>query len=236
MTMRPANLPPSLSSSRHTVTLVAVLAVLLGALALPQAGAAKTPCSTQLINDWYDGRIDKAYSLACYKQALSALPEDVEIYSSAREDIQRALFEATRKTGKPPTGAKTLIQPPKTQVGNRNRPTVPEDQTPAPTPTPKGTPPTPPPATTTATTTTPRPATPVQTTEETETTDTEAAGSGPIDTLFDQGRPERADSIPVPLLVLAGLALLLLAAGAAGFIARRLQARRVPLPGDETQL
>jgi len=218
--MRPANLPPSLSSSRHTVTLVAVLAVLLGALALPQAGAAKTPCSTQLINDWYDGRIDKAYSLACYKQALSALPEDVEIYSSAREDIQRALFEATRKTGKPPTAAKTLIQPPKKQVGNRNPPTVPENETPAPTPTPKGTPSTPPPATTTTT----------------ETTDTEAAGSGPIDELFEQGRPERADSIPVPLLVLAGLALLLLAAGAAGFIARRLQARRVPLPGDESQL
>jgi len=231
--MRPANLPPSLSSSHHTVTLVAVLAVLLGALALPQAGAAKTPCSTQLINDWYDGRIDKAYSLACYKQALSALPEDVEIYSSAREDIQRALFEATRKTGKPPTAAKTLIQPPKKQVGNRNPPTVPENETPAPTPTPKGTPSTPPPATTTATT--PKPATPVQT-EETETTDAEAAGSGPIDELFDQGRPERADSIPVPLLVLAGLALLLLAAGAAGFIARRLQARRVPLPGDESQL
>ena len=230
--MRPANLSSPLLLTRHAVALLAVLTSLLGALALPQASAAKTPCSTVLINDWYDGRIDKSYSLKCYKQALSALPEDVEIYSSAREDIQRALFQATRRTGKPPPSRNTLIKPPTKQVGNTNPPTVPEGVTPAPTPTPRGTPPTPPTPPSTATTA--RPATPVQT-EETETTETTAVGS-PIDTLFDQGRPERADSIPVPLLVLAGLALLLLAAGAAGFVARRLQARRVPLPGDETQL
>jgi hypothetical protein len=32
----------------------------------------------------------------------------------------------------------------------------------------------------------------------------------------------------LPLLVLAGLALLLIAAGSLGYVARRLQARRVP--------
>jgi hypothetical protein len=37
---------------------------------------------------------------------------------------------------------------------------------------------------------------------------------------------DSADSVPVPLLVLAGLALLLVAAGAAGLIARRVQSRR----------
>jgi hypothetical protein len=38
--------------------------------------------------------------------------------------------------------------------------------------------------------------------------------------------PSTADSIPVPLLVLGGLAFLLMAAAAVSFIARRLQARR----------
>jgi len=38
-----------------------------------------------------------------------------------------------------------------------------------------------------------------------------------------------ADSVPIPLLVLAAIAVLLLAAGSAGFIARRLQARKVQL-------
>nr|MBA2463009.1 hypothetical protein [Actinomycetota bacterium] len=42
--------------------------------------------------------------------------------------------------------------------------------------------------------------------------------------------PASSDSIPVPLLVLAGLALLLVAAGSVGYVVRRLQARRVP-PG-----
>ena len=48
-------------------------------------------------------------------------------------------------------------------------------------------------------------------------------------------RPSSADSVPIPLLVLAGLALLLLASAAVAFAARRLQARRVrvaPLPTD----
>lgn len=43
-------------------------------------------------------------------------------------------------------------------------------------------------------------------------------------------KPSNADSVPIPLLVLAGLALILLAAAAASFAARRIQARRHPLP------
>jgi hypothetical protein len=42
--------------------------------------------------------------------------------------------------------------------------------------------------------------------------------------------PDTADSIPVPLLVLGGLALLLIAAAAVSFLARRMQARRTPDP------
>jgi len=43
--------------------------------------------------------------------------------------------------------------------------------------------------------------------------------------------PSNRDSIPLPLLVLAGLASLLLAAGAAGALTRRLEARRAPAGG-----
>jgi hypothetical protein len=42
--------------------------------------------------------------------------------------------------------------------------------------------------------------------------------------------PTNADAIPLPLLILAGLAMLLLAAAAASLIARRIQARRTPPP------
>ena len=43
--------------------------------------------------------------------------------------------------------------------------------------------------------------------------------------------PKNAGSVPLPLLVLAGIAMLLLAAAAASFVARRIQGRRVvPAP------
>jgi hypothetical protein len=45
--------------------------------------------------------------------------------------------------------------------------------------------------------------------------------------LLDFLKPSNADSVPIPLLVLAGLALVLLAAAGASFLARRVQARRV---------
>jgi hypothetical protein len=52
----------------------------------------------------------------------------------------------------------------------------------------------------------------------------------PSDGLFDRGfgsiAPANADSMPLPLLILGGLALLLIAGGAAGLVARRLRARR----------
>src|SRR5439155_9842345 len=53
------------------------------------------------------------------------------------------------------------------------------------------------------------------------------AGKGFINTIFDRLGPGNAQSIPLPLLVLAGLALLLLLAAGATWFARRLQARRV---------
>ncbi len=54
--------------------------------------------------------------------------------------------------------------------------------------------------------------------------------------VLDVFGPKNADAIPLPLLILAGVAFLLLAAGGASLVARRLHARRVvpaPAPARE---
>lgn len=45
---------------------------------------------------------------------------------------------------------------------------------------------------------------------------------------FDKLGPNNADSMPLPLIILGGLALLLVAAGAAGLVSRRFRTRGVP--------
>ena len=50
--------------------------------------------------------------------------------------------------------------------------------------------------------------------------------SGPIQRVLGELGPDRADSIPIPLMILAGFALLLIAAGAASVLVRRLNGRR----------
>ena len=47
---------------------------------------------------------------------------------------------------------------------------------------------------------------------------------------FDKLGPNNADSMPLPLLILGGLALLLIGAGAVGLASRRFRTRRVPAP------
>jgi hypothetical protein len=59
----------------------------------------------------------------------------------------------------------------------------------------------------------------------------EATPNDPGDGLYNQAidklGPTNSDSIPLPLLILAGLALLMVAAGAAGLVSRHLKARKV---------
>lgn len=56
---------------------------------------------------------------------------------------------------------------------------------------------------------------------------------GPIARVLSELGPKRADSLPVPLLILAAFALLLIGAGAAGMVTRKLASRRVrPGPPD----
>lgn len=169
--------------------LLGVAAVVLLAFTAGPAAAAKS-CGEKVIDDWYaDGRVDGTYPPHCYDDAIESVPPDVRDYSSAVEDIQRALQARLRGDDPPPA---------------QSDPTPGDDG-------PTGTGETG--TTSTKTDTTAKPRTP----------DEGPEAAPPAD-------DASADSVPVPLLVLAGLALLLIAAGSAGYVTRRLQARRLPPP------
>jgi hypothetical protein len=186
---------------------VSALLLLAFTAAVARPAAAATPCWKALLTDWYDGRIDNTYQLHCYTDALKHLPPDVRTYSSAHDDILRALQSARAKLRK--AGHKVT---PVTLLPPANSPSSSGGST-----------------TTTAgggsggsggggdgtTTTTP----------------TDSGGTGHQDGkglqgLADKLNPSSPSSLPVPLLVLGGLALLLVAAGAIGVAAKRVQARR----------
>jgi hypothetical protein len=159
---------------------------LLCALAQPaRAASAGTPCWKVLLNDWYDGRIDGSYAQHCYTDALKHLPADVSTYSSAHDDILRALQSATAKQHSPghPVGPNTVLKPPPggTKGGGKGPGSG---------------------------------------------TDTTPTGRDKPGGLADKLNPGSPSSLPVPLLILGGLALLLVAAGGAGLVAKRIQARR----------
>jgi hypothetical protein len=167
---------------------VALLVVaFLAAAARPAAAA--TPCWKTLLNDWYDGRIDQTYASHCYTQAISHLPSDVQTYSSAREDILRALQSAksrARKSGKK-VGPNTLIGPAPGGGGTGSGGGGTDGNGPG---------------------------------------ATDANRHKGLGQVADKLNPGSASSLPVPLLVLGGLALVLVAAGGAGLVVKHIQARR----------
>jgi cobalamin biosynthesis Mg chelatase CobN len=172
---------------------VLLAAVLLLAAAAP--ASADTPCWKRLLTDWYDGTIDKTYPIPCYREAVDRLPTDVELYSSAKDDILRAMASAVAAQNP----ATTEATPTTTQAA---------------TTTTAGTVPTETAATTTnaavappATTTTPSPG--------------REKPKG-IARALDKLNPSDADSFPLPLLILGALAILLVAAGVIGMIWRRM--------------
>ena len=191
-------------SRRAALGAILAAALVLLVVATMPAGAAAS-CGRQVIDDWYDdGRVDGTYALHCYDDAIEILPRDVRDYSSAKEDIERALQAKLR--GKPAPPATTDPTP---DDPAPDEPT-PDDEEPSGTP--PGSTPKPPSA--------------------------EPKPSGQPPSVDDPGSvPEAAPtlsesptSVPVPLLILAGLALLLVAGGSAGYVIRRLQSRRIPPP------
>ncbi len=191
-----------MSSVTKTFFAAALLAVALLAGAARPAAAA-TPCWKALLNDWYDGRIDQVYPSHCYTEAISHLPSDVQTYSSAREDILRALqsAKARARTAGHKVGPNTLIGP--ATGGGTTTTTGGTGGGGGGTDTSGGT-----------------------ATTGTAPTDTNANSPKGLAYVANELNPGSASSLPVPLLVLGGLALLLVIAGGAGLVVKQLQARR----------
>ena len=104
----------------HVICALAPIAALAAVLVAATPASAAPSCARQVINDWYDdGRVDRTYPLHCYDDAIEALPPDVRDYSSAKEDIQRALQARMRNepapaaTGDPSPGGGTSTTPAK---------------------------------------------------------------------------------------------------------------------------
>ena len=144
--------------------------------AAPAAAASATPCWKAVINDWFDGRLDQTYSARCYEDALHHLPKDVKLYSSASDDIQRALLASLRH-GESSTYKGDSGSGPTASGGG-----------------------------------------------------TEGGSKSIIQNVIEWLGPSNAESVPLPLLILAAVAFLLLAAAGGSFVSRRLQARRLPPP------
>jgi len=166
---------------------VGVVALSLAAgVARPLPAAAATPCWKALLNDWYDGRIDNTYPIHCYSDALKHLPADVQTYSSAHDDILRALQNA------------------KSELKRKGTKITPDTLVP-----PAAKPPS------------------KRTTTGSQTTTTQPPGRKPpgggLPSAVDKVNHSSPSSVPLPLIVLGALALLLIAAGGIGLLAKRRQ-------------
>jgi hypothetical protein len=179
-----------------------VAAALVGTAARPTPAQAATPCWKLLLNDWYDGRIDQTYPVHCYREALKHLPSDVQTYSSAHDDILRALQSAIAKqqTEHKPVGGNTPVPPQSGGSSGGSGDGSGDGGT-----TDTG---------------------PNNTDAGGGTTTTSEPGRDSGGGLAGQVSSDSPSSIPTPLLVLGGLALILVAAGGAGLIAKRVQSRR----------
>ena len=76
--------------------IVAALAC-TAALPAPATAATKPDCAAKVLKDWSDGRLDQIYPVRCYQSALDRMPEDMRSYTTAPDDIQRALLARLRQ-------------------------------------------------------------------------------------------------------------------------------------------
>jgi hypothetical protein len=68
--------------------------------------SATMPCGDRVLADWYDnGRVERVYRLACYEEAIAAMPTDIRDYTDAAEVIERALQSAARQSAPAPEPA-----------------------------------------------------------------------------------------------------------------------------------
>jgi hypothetical protein len=181
------------------VLAVLSLALAAGVTALP--ASAKTPCRDRIYADWYaDGKIASTYPLACYRDALKHAEgrADVGVYSSMLDDIRLALQAAVKRGQGQDVPAEV--------GGSPVSATAPGTSTPS------------------STTTNPNGATNPHMPADT-------APSSPDPGAITTANPTAAQpassggGVPVPLLVLGGVAIALVASGAIGLGVKRFRAR-----------
>ena len=95
-TVRRGRQPSLLLVAVIAATLAAAIAAGLAHGAPPQGALGESQgCADAVVGDWSDnGRVDDLYPLRCYGAAIEELPPDVRDYSSATDEINRALAHA----------------------------------------------------------------------------------------------------------------------------------------------
>jgi hypothetical protein len=164
-------------------------------------------CAGAVINDWlqHEPNVVGHYPITCYKQALQQLNSypDVKDYSNALDDIRRAELAERRYRKQHRAQAHST---PGTSTNRSGGPTAPSGGSNGP-------------SSGGANGATNAPS------------GGNSNGKGVVTRVIDSVGPGNAQSVPLPLLVLGGLAVLLLLAATGTWIAKRLQARRVaPAP------
>jgi hypothetical protein len=69
-----------------------MLAMVLSGCSSFGASASEQACGEAVLADWADGSFDRVYADTCYQAALDVMPEDLRAYSTAKDDISRALY------------------------------------------------------------------------------------------------------------------------------------------------
>ncbi|CAN5277711.1 hypothetical protein BH18ACT14_BH18ACT14_07190 [soil metagenome] len=163
-----------------------------------------------MLNDWYDdGVVATTYPIHCYREAIADLPEDVQSYSSAEEDISAAMLKAiaakerenTKDNGTSTNGKNSSGSGGGNGSGGGKGPdgiagTSDDVEDPG--------------------------------GKMDARSGADANQTGPVTQAMDKIGPSRADSFPLALVIVGLLGLLLLAAGGATFIKQRVRGRRLP--------
>ena len=204
--------------------LVAAAVAAFAASAAVPSHAAPRKCTPQMVYaDWYDGQLETAWPIACLRAALRNAPDDVVTYGDLPQDLQLALARAIRakrqndrpRAGGSPRGGGTGGQSAPSSGGGTSSSGT---SGPASSGSRSG----------------PETPTSLPRIEERPRPAAErrlASDPNKQENLFEKAAnklgPGTAESVPLPLILLAGLALILLATAAASVVARRVQARRV---------